>query len=292
MVVNECWASGTCSVCGGLLTVQGCRTCDGGGPSFFNEWQYTLELSQLCWDPVFYGFGVPRGDGAPILLVPGFLAGDLSMSMLGEWLRRVGYQVHYSGINCNTDCPDRMVQTMVGQIARIVERSGRRLIIIGHSKGGYLARVLALKWPHLIRHVIALGSPFNEPLDVHPFTLMLVELVKAVYRHRWAGRAGSHSAHYGPLCYSTGCQCDFALGLRQDLPEEVRYTAIYSRQDGVVRWRHCLGQVPDDNIEVFGTHLGLICNSQVYRQLGRVLADSIWREREAGRATGLLPRVD
>ena len=280
MVVNERWGSSTCSVCGGALTVRGCHTCDKGGPNLFSEWQYTLEFSQLCWDPVFYGFGVPRGDGAPVLLIPGFLAGDLSMSILGEWLRRLGYQVHYSGINFNTDCPDRMVQTMIGQIARIVGHSGRRLIVVGHSKGGYLARVLALKSPYLIRHVIALGSPFNDPLDIHPFTLMLVDLVKAAYRHRYS--AGSPTAHhYGPLCYSTGCRCDFALGLRQDLPEEVRYTAVYSRRDGVVRWRHCLGQVPDDNIEVSGTHLGLICNSQVYRQLGRILADSTRQEREA-----------
>ncbi len=272
MVAQDRAQGGRCAGCGEALTARGCRTCDGNGPSLLNEWQYTLEFARLCWDPVFYGWGVPRGDGSPILLIPGFLAGDLSMTVLGEWLRRIGYQAHYPGIQLNIDCPDRMVGTMLAQIQRIVGESGRRLILIGHSKGGYLGRVLGKQYPDLIRHVIALGSPFNDPLDIHPFTLLLVDLVKALYRSRH--RPTGPAPHYGPLCYSTACACDFAVGLRDDLPPGVRYTAVYSRSDGVVRWRHCLGQVADENIEVAGTHLGLVCNAEVYRHLGRILAQS------------------
>lgn len=263
-------AARSCGGCGQSLASRRCGTCDAHLPSLFNEWQYTLELSQLYWDPVFYGWGVPPGDGSPIVLIPGFLAGDLSMTVLGEWLRRTGYNVHYPGIWTNTDCPDRMVRQLGGQIDRIVRRTGQRVIIIGHSKGGYLGRVLGRRYPHLIRHVIALGSPFNDPLDIHPFTLLLVDLVKLAYRHR--GGRSTTPDHYGPLCYSTACECDFATGLRDGLPVDVRYTAFYSRQDGVVRWRHCLDEAPDNNFEVSGTHLGLICNSQVFRQLGKLLA--------------------
>ncbi|HEX2171666.1 MAG TPA: alpha/beta fold hydrolase [Dehalococcoidia bacterium] len=278
MAVEVTSESRSCGGCGQSLQSRRCGTCDAKPPSLFNEWQYALELSQLYWDPVYYGWGVPRGDGAPILLIPGFLAGDLSMAVLGEWLRRTGYAVYYPGIWTNTDCPDRMVLQIRDLIARITEQHGRRIIVVGHSKGGYLGRVLGQQFPDLIRHVIALGSPFNDPLDIHPFTLLLVDLVKLLYRQRGARSSVPH--HYGPLCYSTACQCDFALGLRGGLPTRVRYTAVYSRNDGVVRWRHCLDEVPENNFEVTGTHLGLIFNSQVFRYLGQLLAQSTREERE------------
>lgn len=238
----------------------------------WNEWQYSLEMTQLFWDPVFYGWDVPPAprSAPPILLIPGFLAGDLSMMVLGEWLRRQGYDVHYPGIVVNTDCPDRMLTDLVRQIRHLRQSSGRRITLIGHSKGGYLGRALAHRYPKLIGHVVALGSPFNDPLDIHPFTLLLVDLVKSFYRHQHY--SGRQQPHYGPLCYSTACTCPFARGLSETLPDDVRYTAVYSRKDGVVRWRHCLTDDADANFEVTGTHLGLIVNSQVYRHLGRILA--------------------
>src|SRR4051794_18660630 len=56
------------------------------------ELRWQLELAQLLVDPVYRGEGVPQGDGAPVLLVPGFLAGDASLQVMQGWLQRLGYR--------------------------------------------------------------------------------------------------------------------------------------------------------------------------------------------------------
>src|SRR5688572_31278729 len=76
-----------------------------GRPLAEVRWQ--AELARLLVDPVYRGEGVPRGDGMPALLMPGFLAGDMSLSVLGGWLERIGYEPHGSGMVFNVDCSDR-----------------------------------------------------------------------------------------------------------------------------------------------------------------------------------------
>ena len=52
------------------------------------ETRWSLELTRLLADPVLYGGGgIPRGDGRPVVLMPGFLAGDQTLGVLGAWLR-------------------------------------------------------------------------------------------------------------------------------------------------------------------------------------------------------------
>ena len=67
---------------------------------------FAHNLSCLLCDPVFYGAGVPNGDGSPVLLIPGFFAGDWSLSTLARWLSRIGYRPYLSGIDWNVGCPD------------------------------------------------------------------------------------------------------------------------------------------------------------------------------------------
>ena len=67
------------------------------------------EMSALLRDPVFRGRGVPRGDGRPVLLIPGFLSGDWSMTVLSNWLDRIGYKPHLSGILLNVHDSERLL---------------------------------------------------------------------------------------------------------------------------------------------------------------------------------------
>src|SRR5712692_11329359 len=67
------------------------------------------ELSALLRDPVFRGRGVPRGDGRPVLLVPGFLSGDWSMTVMHGWLQRIGYKTYLSGILLNVQHSERLL---------------------------------------------------------------------------------------------------------------------------------------------------------------------------------------
>src|SRR4051794_41861867 len=69
-----------------------------------HELRWQAELGRLLVDPVYRGHGVPRGDGGPVLLIPGFLAGDSSLQIMREWLGRMGHRPYQSRIRLNVDC--------------------------------------------------------------------------------------------------------------------------------------------------------------------------------------------
>ena len=122
-------------------------------------WQPAAEFGALLRDPVFWGWAVPRGDGHPVLVLPGLFAGDGYLQPLRDWLRRVGYTPVRSGLDRNPGWSEELVGELGDIAEREFERSGRRVSIIGHSMGGLLGRSLAIRRPHTTAHVIALGSP-------------------------------------------------------------------------------------------------------------------------------------
>ena len=86
---------------------------------------------------------MPRGDGRPVVLIPGFRAGDNSLVVMAEWLDRLGYRAHNSGITFNVDCSDRVLRRLEARGERIVAREGRKAALIGHSRGGDFAKAVA-----------------------------------------------------------------------------------------------------------------------------------------------------
>ena len=130
------------------------------------ELRWYGELARLVADPVMCGRGVPRGDGRSVLLLPGFLAGDSSLSLLALFLRRIGYRPIRCGIRLNSGCFATFDRRMVDRLVRAHDRSGRRVAIIGHSRGGHYARSLAARHPNLVSHLVAMGTGLEDPLDV------------------------------------------------------------------------------------------------------------------------------
>src|SRR5690242_20190777 len=103
-----------------------------------------LELGRLAADPQFLRPPY-RDDAPPVLLVPGFMAGDQSLAPLRGWLRRRGSTTAASGMWLNIDCAERAVQMVEKRLIRLTERSQKRAVVIGQSRGGELARVLAVR---------------------------------------------------------------------------------------------------------------------------------------------------
>lgn len=265
-----------CTDCASRLVVDDvgrleCPQCDQVPPPLLREISWALDLAALAYAPVYYGLGVPRGRGQPVLTLPGFLGGDSYLLVLRDWLWRLGYRALASGITVNIDCPNLALRGLIARAEATVERTGQRLTVIGHSKGGYMARVLGLLRPDLVRHVIALGAPYAaSPRTGHPLVISLVELTKAL---RLAGTDDPHA--YRADCYFHTCPCEFGQAQARPWPESVAFTAIYSRDDGVVRWRNCQDhRVASNNLEVAGSHIGLVFNASVYRHLGRLLAEA------------------
>ncbi|MGH7331280.1 MAG: esterase/lipase family protein [Candidatus Rokuibacteriota bacterium] len=125
----------------------------------FRAWQPAVEFSLLLGDPVYWGWGVPRGDGHAVLVLPGLFAGDDYLGPLRLWLRRVGYTPVLAGLDRNPGWSPNLVQQLGLRAEAACARTGRPISIVGHSMGGILGRSIAARRPHTTGHVIALGSP-------------------------------------------------------------------------------------------------------------------------------------
>ena len=123
---------------------------------------FPLDWLALHASPVYYGFGVPRGRGEPVVLVPGFLGSDRYLTEMHLWLRRIGYRPYFSGIGRNVDCPDLLTKRLVYTIEQAHAETKQQVTLIGHSLGGMLARAAGHRVPSLVKQVITMGSPFQS----------------------------------------------------------------------------------------------------------------------------------
>ena len=177
----------------------------------------------------------PRGDGHGVLVLPGLLASDVSTAVLRRFLRRLGYEAAGWDLGRNRGPTDQVVDELPKVLAALAGSTGRSVSLIGWSLGGIYARELARRLPALVRQVITLGSPFalTDPRQSH---------ADGAYQRR---------AHM------------FATG-RLPTPDEVAKpiavpsTAVYSKRDGIVSWRACIGPETSlhENVEVRCGHLG------------------------------------
>jgi len=181
----------------------------------------------------------PRGDGHPVLTLPGFLASDLSMAPMRHYLGELGYATEAWRMGRNVGGVGRMRGLLLDRLAGIYRDAGRKISIVGWSLGGVYARDLALQAPQMVRSVVTLGSPFANDVRATNAT----PLYEALSGESVAGNS------------------ELLKAIAGDLP--VPATSIYSRTDGVVNWRTCLLRPSDtaENIEVyFASHIGLGVN--------------------------------
>lgn len=229
----------------------------------FCEPNSLLEFATLRLSPVYWGLGVPSGDGAAVVLIPGLLGMDLGLFELHAWLNRLGYRPYFSGMGLAADCPNVLAQSLAETIEQAYAETGRRVHLVGHSLGGIFARSAAVRMADRIASVTTLGSPFRG-LVAHGLVLKLGDLVRRRIRRRYQNPPEG--------CATSRCSCAFARSLHRKWPRSVAQTAIYTREDGIVDWRYCLTGDPKVDVEVVGTHLGLIFNSTIYQHLGERLA--------------------
>jgi pimeloyl-ACP methyl ester carboxylesterase len=228
------------------------------------EGRIAAERLALVRDPVLRGEGVSRGNGGPVLLVPGFLAGDASLTPMARWLRELGHRPARARMRVNVDCTTRTVERLERELEQLVERHGRRAVIVGQSRGGTMARLLAVRRPDLLDGIVCLGSPLLDPLAVHP--LVRVQIVAV-------GLLGTLGV---PGLFTRECRNGDCCALSREhaqapFPDGVRFVSLYSRSDGIVDWRMCLDPAAD-LVEVGGSHVGMAVNRSVFRAVGAALA--------------------
>lgn len=180
----------------------------------------------------------PRGDGHPVLVLPGLGASDLSTRILRRYLRSLGYHVHSSGLGRNLGPTATTIAGMRAKVAEVARRHDRPMSLVGWSMGGIYARELARSQPSIVRQVITLGTPSR-------------------LRDRRASNAGviweALGRTRGPV------RADPRPPEEDRGPLPVPATSIFTRHDGVVPWQACV-EVPSptsESVEVSGSHMGL-----------------------------------
>lgn len=221
------------------------------------ELRVGLERVRLWVSPVYRGMGVPHGDGAPVILIPGALASDCSLLEMRLWLGRIGYRAYTSGIGRMVDCPDIMRDKLLKTIDRAYQETGQAVTLIGQSLGGMIARGAALKRPDKVKLVIMLAAPFRRP-SAHPFVMKLIGLVHGRALNRHIRRT------------ENSCIKCFMDVMREPLP--MASAAIYTKTDPIVDWQNCVEEDESRNYEVTGTHIGLSGNHQVYQIVADLLS--------------------
>ena len=200
------------------------------------------------------------GKGKLVMLIPGFMAGDVTLVPLANFLRYLGHRPVMSGIWSNSSCPRDQLELLARRVELVSERHGGRVTIIGHSLGGVYARELAHRHPQHIERIITLGSPIHMPRQHVGRAVAAVANGVALVRGRQKG------------CLSESCSCGFSI--TDKAPLGIPYTSVYSRTDGIVHWEGCIDHTASplvENVEVMGSHCGLCVNAQVYR----IIADRL-----------------
>jgi pimeloyl-ACP methyl ester carboxylesterase len=179
---------------------------------------------------------LPRGDGHPVLVLPGLLADDISTRALRTVLRRLGYDAQGWGLGRNIGPTAACVTGMRDLLSHLNDRHGKPVTVIGWSLGGIFARDLARRSPDSVRQVITLGSPFRLARNSQSRATNVFERFSHL-----------HVEHH-------------TLPLESEaVPLTVPATSIYSHFDGIVHWRTCLDTPGErcENIAVMASHLGL-----------------------------------
>lgn len=191
----------------------------------------------------------PRGDGHPVLVLPGLLASDASTALLRHYLRQRGYAVHGWGQGRNLGPRAHVEPQLAERLQRLADQSGRKPSLVGWSLGGAYARLLAQAYPELVRCVVTLGSPVaGGPRATRAWRVYeILSGERADDQGRWHRLAAT---------------------------PRVPTTSIYSRSDAVVAWRASVqAQAPQcENIEVVASHLGLPVHPAVLHALADRLA--------------------
>lgn len=193
----------------------------------------------------------PRGDGRPVMLLPGFGTDESAMRPLGRYLRYLGYDVHDWGLGRNLGKVEQYVDQAGERVEKLCDESGGvPVTLIGWSLGGVIAREIARDFQSSVQEVITLGTPViggpKYTAGAEKFasgTTMTLDEIEVLVHER------------------------NLLGLQQPV------TSIYSRFDGVVGWRACIDVYNDHarNIEVCSSHFGIGAHGRVWHLIARTL---------------------
>lgn len=219
-----------------------------------------------------YASLTPLRSVEPVVLVPGFMAGDSTLMLMSRHLRKLGYRTYRSTMHANVGCTQEASYALERRIEAIAIKRERKVSIVGHSLGGLLARGIAARRPDLVDGIITMGSPMLAPGAIHSVLAFDLSVVIALRRAGLGGMMGDD-------CTSGDCARLSWEESRQQLDASVAFTSIFSRRDGVIDWRGCLDPGAK-TVEVGTSHLGMAIDPVVFD----VVSSTLEANRERGQA--------
>jgi triacylglycerol lipase len=198
----------------------------------------------------------PDGGGRPVMLIPGFMAGDQSLTRMAVWLRTGGFVLARSGIRWNSGCMEPTVESVERRLEAAVERTGKRALVVGQSRGGSIGRALAVLRPDLIDSLVTLGSPLRDQLAVRPRVWPSIATVGVL------GTLGVPGL-FSLRCMNGDCCARTREAVTAPFPRDIRFVSVYSPSDEVVRWEACLDPAAVQ-VEVDVSHIGMGMSREVW----------------------------
>ena len=214
----------------------------------FREVRGLFELPRLMFNIPWLA-RLPRGNGEPVLVLPGYRVGDATTVLLRNYLRFLGYRVRGIGGTKSQEVPELLMRVL-RRLGSQHRNTGQPVQIVGWSLGGYLAREAARERPDLVRQIITLGTPV---IGGPKYT---------VVAHAMRRRGIDVEALAAEI------------EVRNQISLTTPVTAIYSRRDAVVAWEACIDRdcANVEHVEVATTHVGLGFSPAVYRIIAERLA--------------------
>lgn len=245
------------------------------------EWRALGEIALLPYSVPMLMSG-PRGDGHPVLLMPGFMGDEGSMVALKLLLRHLGYDVQTWGFGRNVGFQSRHAQALEKKIRWLHHETGRKVSLVGWSLGGVFALYGAHEAPECVRQVITLGSPVSVDPRVGSQSPAFVRMMYRVIAHP-----------QGPNAHAMQPR---AKKLRQHAQLPLPMSCLYSLTDGVVPPQEATIDGDDElheNIRVPGSHTGLGFNPLVLYVVADRLAqaEGQWKRFEPSGLPGSLLRM-
>ncbi len=212
----------------------------------------------------------PRGDGQPVLVIPGFLATDNSTYVLRRYLKRQNFNVYPWDMGRNPGLRDDIYRKLEERIIELYGQHQEKISLVGWSLGGIYARVLGHRLPEYVRQVVTLGSPFNL---AHPKSTSEVDVsgpILKIYERLNPNIATDELLNGEPVW---------------ETPPPVPSTSIYSESDGIAAWRYCIDPINPhtENVRITGSHTGMTHNPMIYYTVAERLSqqEHQWKPFEA-----------
>ncbi len=193
----------------------------------------------------------PKGDGRPVMLMPGYMAGEFSMQPLATYLKILGYSVHQWGLGVNRGDVEADIGRVGERVADLHSEIGEKVTVIGWSLGGVIAREVTRMYADSVREVITMGTPIVG-----------------------GPKYTSVGGFYARMHDIDLDEFEVEVHVRNAEGLEQPATSIYSRSDGIVDWKASVDPYNEHtrHVEVESSHFGLGINPKVWRVIADTLA--------------------